>query len=205
LLFISTSFYLKGGRELIKAYLGLKKRHSNLRLTIITKIKPKIRRDYGGIDGLELIEAKYPKEELYRRFYCEADIFVVPSYQDSFGMVFLEAIASGLPVISTKMYAIPEIVEEGKNGFLIDPPFKLWHQDGTTSAKLWRTDLYDLTERREFPAIVAQVEKLLERLIVDHQLRRSFARHSLELVKNGKFSSTNRLKKLSQLFTMADK
>lgn len=202
LLFISTTFYLKGGRELVKAYLKLKKSYPNLRLTIITKIKPKIRRDYGGIDGIELVEAKYPKEELYQRFYCDADIFVVPSYLDSFGLVFLEAIASGLPVISTKMYAIPEIVEDGKNGFLIDPPLKLWHLDGTTSARYWETDLYDFTERQEFPDIVVQLEKLLEKLITDHRLRRAFSLHSYELVKHGKFFSRHRLKLLSDILQM---
>ena len=50
----------------------------------------------------------------------QSDIFVLPSRHDSFGIVNLEAMAAGLPVISTRQGAIPEYLLDGENGFLFE-------------------------------------------------------------------------------------
>ncbi|OGW27726.1 MAG: hypothetical protein A2X59_13010 [Nitrospirae bacterium GWC2_42_7] len=56
------------------------------------------------------------------RFYAAADIFVFPTIYEPFGNVHLEALASGLPVITTKNSGAAEIIEDGKNGFVVDVP-----------------------------------------------------------------------------------
>jgi len=50
-----------------------------------------------------------------------SDIFVLPSLSESFGIVNIEAMASGLPIIATKVGGIPEIIKDGENGFLVEP------------------------------------------------------------------------------------
>ena len=57
------------------------------------------------------------KLDLYRR----ATLFVLPSYHEGLPYVLLEAMAVGLPVIMTPVGAIPEIIEDGRHGFLIQP------------------------------------------------------------------------------------
>jgi glycosyltransferase involved in cell wall biosynthesis len=52
---------------------------------------------------------------------AEADIMVMPSQRESFGVAALEAVAAGLPVIATRVGGIPEIVENETNGLLIEP------------------------------------------------------------------------------------
>ena len=53
--------------------------------------------------------------------YNKADIFILPSYNEGLPMSVLEAMSYGLPVISTPVGGTPEAVEDGVNGFLIQP------------------------------------------------------------------------------------
>ena len=50
-----------------------------------------------------------------------ADVFVLPTRGEAFGMVFQEAAAAGLPAIGTALNAIPEIVADGETGVLVPP------------------------------------------------------------------------------------
>jgi glycosyltransferase involved in cell wall biosynthesis len=53
--------------------------------------------------------------------YRKADLFVLPSVAEGFGHVLLEALASGLPILSTTHTAAPDLIEEGREGFVIEP------------------------------------------------------------------------------------
>ena len=53
--------------------------------------------------------------------YRQADIFVLPSLVEGYGLVLLEAMSFGLPVVTTKVGGIPEIVSDGVEGILIPP------------------------------------------------------------------------------------
>ncbi len=53
------------------------------------------------------------------RFYREIDIVVVPSHGETFGMVALEGMSHGLPVVACAVGGLPELVEEGKSGYLV--------------------------------------------------------------------------------------
>ncbi|MCX8195275.1 MAG: glycosyltransferase family 4 protein [Candidatus Micrarchaeota archaeon] len=51
--------------------------------------------------------------------YAACDVFVLPSLWEPFGMVVAEAMATGKPVVASKIGGIPEIVEDGKSGILV--------------------------------------------------------------------------------------
>jgi glycosyltransferase involved in cell wall biosynthesis len=49
------------------------------------------------------------------------DIFVLPSVKEGFPWALIEAMAAKLPVVATSVGAVPEIIEDGKNGILVGP------------------------------------------------------------------------------------
>lgn len=53
--------------------------------------------------------------------YARAHCFCLPSVQEGFGLVFLEAMTAGLPVVACRVAAIPEVVEDRRTGFLVNP------------------------------------------------------------------------------------
>lgn len=53
--------------------------------------------------------------------YRQADLFVLPSIAEGFGHVLLEALASGLPILSTTHTAAPDLIEQGREGFIVEP------------------------------------------------------------------------------------
>ncbi|MCX5706530.1 MAG: glycosyltransferase family 4 protein [Candidatus Omnitrophica bacterium] len=56
---------------------------------------------------------------LLNQYYSQADVFVFPSLVEGFGQVILEAMACGLPVITTPNTAGPDIITEGIDGFIV--------------------------------------------------------------------------------------
>ncbi len=55
------------------------------------------------------------------RLYADASVMVITSYQETAPLVISEAMATGTPVIASRISGIPYMVSEGKSGFLIDP------------------------------------------------------------------------------------
>jgi len=53
--------------------------------------------------------------------YRRADVFCLPSRQEGFGIVFLEAMAAGLPIVAARAAAVPELVLDGECGLLVPP------------------------------------------------------------------------------------
>jgi len=61
------------------------------------------------------------EEDELRQFYRDCDIFVAPSRYESFGLVFLEAMVFGKPVIAGNAGGGPEVVTHGRSGLLVEP------------------------------------------------------------------------------------
>lgn len=138
-LFISSEFELKSGCEIIDAFEKINKLCDNIELTIITR-RESINIDY--IDKIEsmpnvnIIEFNLGYEEL-QKIYSSHMILIHPTRQDSYALVVLEAIKSGMAVLSTDLYAIPEMVEDKINGYLVKPKYRFFNEDNMPNPEVW--------------------------------------------------------------------
>lgn len=71
-----------------------------------------------GVDDLVLFLGKRDQDTL-QYYYSAAEIVIMPSHYESFGMVALEAMACGTPVIATQVGGLQHLVQNGKTGFTI--------------------------------------------------------------------------------------
>ncbi|MBT3864773.1 glycosyltransferase family 4 protein [Candidatus Peregrinibacteria bacterium] len=111
--------YLQAIQKLLET---LPEKHKNLRFIIAgaghqREVLEKLIQKRNLQDHVELIGRHSQIPQLMK----SADIFVLPSIREAFGLVNLEAMLSGLPVIATRTGGIPEIVIDGKNGLLVPP------------------------------------------------------------------------------------
>ncbi len=73
-----------------------------------------------GLNGRVEFHGSCPRLEL-TRLYNGADLFILPSLAESFGMVFAEAMACGLPVIGTRTGGIVDLITHQEGGLLVEP------------------------------------------------------------------------------------
>jgi len=113
---------LRGIEYLIKAVVPLKKEFDNIEIVIVGEGSERDRLQW-LIKQLEL--SKYVRLVGYKDNFIEwvegFDVFVLPSLKESLGLVLIEALACNIPVVATRVGGIPEIVQDGVHGILVEP------------------------------------------------------------------------------------
>lgn len=61
------------------------------------------------------------QQTVLKKYYAAADVFCRPAHSEGQGIVFLEALQAGLPVVATRVGGIPSIIEDGVHGVLVEP------------------------------------------------------------------------------------
>ncbi len=124
MLLVGGNIQRKGLPVILKTMPALLKEIPGLTLQVIGKNQnidrmKKIAEKLGVIDCVEFI-GWIPPEKI-KTYYQKASVFVMPSLMEGFGLVFLEAMAQGLPVIGGNVGGTLELIKDGKNGFLVNP------------------------------------------------------------------------------------
>ena len=104
----------KGAAHLLKAALELR---PLCKFRFVGAIAPDARRLMSEAEGVIEFCARVPQHELPRQ-YSWGDVFLFPTLQDGYAAVLAQAQAAGLPILSTPNCAAPELVAEGKTGWI---------------------------------------------------------------------------------------
>ena len=163
----------KGVDAVIRALPEVLKRVPDVHYVVIGEgdLKPRLQRlaQENAVQDRVLF-AGQQKDENLRRYYSRADIYVMPSRQEGFGLVFLEAMACGKPVIAAGFGGAAEIVQEGRTGFLVDPdnPAQLADrlvrllEDADLRKKMGAAGRQVVEERYTFPRFEERLTRILD-------------------------------------------
>ncbi|SFF03056.1 Glycosyltransferase involved in cell wall bisynthesis [Sulfitobacter brevis] len=114
ILFVGVDWVRKGGPVLLEAFRKLSERHPDATLTVVSRVPEE--EDLSGVNHLGLVTL----EDL-PGCYARASVFCLPTRLEPFGNVFVEAMWHQLPVVATRVGALPDLVEDGVNGYLVPP------------------------------------------------------------------------------------
>ena len=78
-------------------------------------------KELGVGDRLTLVPGLPPGSAELEAAFASADVFVLPSVHEPFGIVALEAMVRGIPLITSNVGGLPDFVKDGENGLLFDP------------------------------------------------------------------------------------
>jgi UDP-glucose:(heptosyl)LPS alpha-1,3-glucosyltransferase len=119
-LIIAQDYERKGLREAIKAL--SKAQDARLRLLVVGKQDPAAYASLARQLGVAERVVFHPPTTQPQAVYAQADFFVLPTKHDPCSLVVLEALAMGLPVISTMFNGATEIMIHGTHGFVLPDP-----------------------------------------------------------------------------------
>ena len=156
ILYLSVLCHEKGMYVLLDALGILKKENIPFKANFVGKIYTEERMsqfkqslEKNGITAETSYLGPIYGEDKYK-IYADSDIFVFPTLNEAFGLVLLEAMQLGLPVVASREGSIPLIIEEGENGFLFT-----------------KGDSVDLAEK-------------MKKLLLDSEMRNNFGNKSRE-------------------------
>ncbi len=112
----------KGIFQLLKAWNIVNAKLPDSELIVLGKGKVKQLKKIIGNTALNSVKfmGHVNRDQLFERL-SQATLAVFPSYSETFGLMCVEAMSVGCPVIYTKKSCGPEIVDDGLNGYLVDP------------------------------------------------------------------------------------
>jgi glycosyltransferase involved in cell wall biosynthesis len=113
LLFVGADFGRKGGDLLLDVW-----RHH---LADLCELHLVTKADISSQPGVNVYRTFSPNDRELRALYHYCDALVLPTRGDCFSLASIEAMAAGLPVITTAVGGIPEIIEDQASGYLIPP------------------------------------------------------------------------------------
>lgn len=202
-LFIGTAFEAKGGVESIRAIQHVRATHDVV-LDLLSDVPARWRDEIGRGDGITLHEWPASAARV-KRLFDDAHVLLFPSHMDTLGFVLLEAMAHGVPPIATHHFAVPELIEDGTSGLVVDAENHLYGEDGLCRFNCTLPPPRRFLEALREPSspYVESIAAALAKLADDPELCRRLAEGAFEQVKSGRSSIERRRELLGKIYAAA--
>ncbi len=177
-LFVGRLASNKGLLDLVTAFAPLARRDPTATLVLVgedggmaAKVDAAVQRQ--GLAGRVRRLGHVGSDVLLSSGYREARMLVLPSDYEAFGLVLLEALAQGTPVVASRVGGMPEIVEDGVSGLLVPPGTpsalagaleRLW-DDAELRRRLGEAGRTTVVPRYRWPAVAAAVEAIYREVL----------------------------------------
>lgn len=124
ILFIGRLSGVKGAPILLDALAALHPRHQNIHLTFVGDgpERPELEAKTAALGLSNAVTfAGFRSQGEVADYLAKTDVFALPSFAEGLPVVLMEALASRVPVVTTRIAGIAELVEDGVNGYLVPP------------------------------------------------------------------------------------
>ncbi len=204
LLLFSGDFFRKGGVNVVDAFEAIQSRYpgitlqlccdenidfntsdQHLRSTYLAKIR----------QNRSIIFGRVSRQKMLTEILPRTTVYLLPTYAEAFGFAILEAQAHGIPVIATNHFAIPEMIQDGVNGLLIDT--STYDQEA-----MFRGYVVNHIPTDFRTHVTSCLVQNLTALLGSQELRARIGKSSLETVRK-KFSFELRNEKMKRIYEEA--
>ena len=125
-----------------------------------------------GIGGVTYFPGEAVYDKAHERYH-QGDIFLSPTYAEGFSNTILEAMASGLPIVSTKTVGVVDCLRDGENGLLVEPgdldalttATRRLLDDESLRFELARAAYLEVHEKYSWPVVAEQIESIYKELL----------------------------------------
>lgn len=185
ILFVGRDYKRKGLLELLAALKIINLKH-DFEFWCISNYKPYKNK---SSSNYHFLPANFEQNDIITKFFLTCDLLVLPTSFDTFGMVILEALSSGMPVITTNIFAIKEIIKNEYNGLLLNSSQSLIDKDPYLNTRVSNLEKnYKLNSQ-----IIKQLVDKISQLIKNPKLLAKLKQNTIkDFLPNGKFSIEKR-------------
>jgi len=173
LLFVGRIDKYKGIQDVIEAMPEILSKHHNIKFIVVGgdygyKCELKKLSEKLNIDKSVVFTGNISKEELIE-LYKRADIFVFPSKMEGFGIVLLEAMASGTLCIAYSIPSVRKIIKDNENGVLVKNKNELldkilYYLDNVEEKKKIETNAFKYVENYDIKSIITKLVMIYEEI-----------------------------------------
>jgi len=191
-------FDIKGGKEVFETFNILNKQYNNLELAVRSYVPKNLKTKYSKFKNVKIIDQIVPWSVLGEEFKS-ADIFLFPAHNTP-GLAILDALSYELPVITTDVWANPELVKDGETGFIIKKSDKIQYYIENFIPNWSAPESLKIIKETINPKVVNELVEKTSILIEDESLRRRMGKAGRQEIESGTFSIEKRNAKLERIF-----
>jgi glycosyltransferase involved in cell wall biosynthesis len=200
ILWVGRRFWEKGGDTVLKVFDKIDGK-AKFKMVVKGPVPEEIKKKYEGKKNIEFSDTEEYVSSNWRELYKKADIVLYPTNLDSLGNALFDAMNHKAAIVTNDIFASPEIVEDGVNGFVVSHPMK-WHDENFQP--LYPPGEY-IEKLKTFhdEKYLSELAKKVMILIKNPLLRKKMGKAGRKDISKGKFSIKDRNKKLAKIYKEA--